>query len=96
MISNVRFPLDIVFRIYDNVLATGIEAIFGFSIVLLQKNEDALLALKFDEILGFFKTRLFERYLVSQHDLSPTTSIITPSPLLEGSQRRSFRRRNAV
>jgi len=58
-----RFPLDIVFRIYDNVLATGIEAIFGFSIVLLQKNEDALLALKFDEILGFFKTRLFERYL---------------------------------
>ncbi|KAJ7287507.1 rab-GTPase-TBC domain-containing protein [Mycena rebaudengoi] len=27
-----RFPLDIVFRIYDNCLASGIEAIFGFSI----------------------------------------------------------------
>ncbi|KAF9241597.1 rab-GTPase-TBC domain-containing protein [Melanogaster broomeanus] len=35
-----RFPLDIVFRIYDNCIASGIEAIFAFSIVLLQKNED--------------------------------------------------------
>jgi len=25
-----RFPLEVVFRIYGNVLATGIEAIFGF------------------------------------------------------------------
>ncbi|TDL26268.1 RabGAP/TBC [Rickenella mellea] len=60
-----RFPLEIVFRIYDNVLATGIEAIFGFSIALLQKNEEELLDLKFDEILAFLKTRLFTRYLVS-------------------------------
>ncbi|KAF8444618.1 rab-GTPase-TBC domain-containing protein [Boletus edulis BED1] len=57
-----RFPLDIVFRIYDNCLANGIEAIFAFSIVLLQKNEDVLLTLKFDEILTFLKTRVFERY----------------------------------
>lgn len=60
-----RFPLDIAFRIYDNCLASGIEAIFGFSIVLLQKNEDALLTLKFDEILAFMKTRVFEKYKVS-------------------------------
>jgi ecotropic viral integration site 5 protein len=57
--------LDIAFRIYDNCLASGIEAIFGFSIVLLQKNEDALLTLKFDEILAFMKTRVFEKYKVS-------------------------------
>ena len=60
-----RFPLDIVFRIYDNVVASGVEAIFGFSVVLLRKNEDALLQLKFDDILAFFKTRLFEQYIVS-------------------------------
>ena len=34
--------------------------------MLLQKNEDALLALKFDEILSFMKSRLFERYMVSE------------------------------
>jgi len=60
-----RFPLDIAFRIYDNCLASGIEAIFGFSIVLLQTNEDVLLTLKFDEILAFMKTRVFEKYKVS-------------------------------
>jgi len=59
-----RFPLDIAFRIYDNCLASGIEAIFSFSIVLLQKNEDILLTLKFDEILVFMKTRVFEKYKI--------------------------------
>jgi hypothetical protein len=61
-----RFPLDVVFRIYDNCLASGIEAIFGFSIMLLKKNEDLLLALKFDEILGFLNNRLFDRYKASE------------------------------
>ena len=59
------FPLEIVFRIYDNILASGIEAVFGFSVVLLQKSEEALLKLKFDEILTFLKNRLFEFYVVS-------------------------------
>ncbi len=58
------FPLEVVFRIYDNVLASGIEAIFAFSIMLLQKNEEALLSLKFDETLAFMKTRMFEQYIV--------------------------------
>ncbi|EIW83073.1 RabGAP TBC [Coniophora puteana RWD-64-598 SS2] len=59
-----RFPLDVVFRIYDNCLASGIDAIFAFGIVLLQKNEDALLALKFDDILAFLKNRVFDQYQV--------------------------------
>lgn len=59
------FPLDIVFRIYDNCLASGIEAIFGFSIALLHKNEDLLLDLKFDEILAFLNNKLFDRYKVN-------------------------------
>lgn len=61
-----RFPLEVVVRIYDNVLASGIEAIFGFSVALLQKNEDILLGLKFDEILAFLNTRLLDRYKVSR------------------------------
>ncbi|KAF5393280.1 hypothetical protein D9757_000605 [Collybiopsis confluens] len=58
------FPLEIVFRIYDNCLASGIEAIFGFSIALLHKNEDLLLNLKFDDILAFLNTKLFDRYKI--------------------------------
>ncbi|OBZ66581.1 GTPase-activating protein GYP5 [Grifola frondosa] len=57
-----RFPIDIVFRVYDNCLASGIEAMFAFSLALLIKNEDALLSLKFDELLAFLNTRMFEVY----------------------------------
>ncbi|KAF8873132.1 rab-GTPase-TBC domain-containing protein [Mucidula mucida] len=63
-----RFPLEVVVRIYDNVLASGIEAIFGFSVALLQKNEDILLGLKFDEILAFLNTRLLDRYKLESSD----------------------------
>ncbi|KAF8630673.1 hypothetical protein AX15_002819 [Amanita polypyramis BW_CC] len=59
-----RFPLETVFRIYDNCLANGIEAIFGFSVVLLKKNEEALLALKFDEILAFLNNKLLDVYKI--------------------------------
>ncbi|KAG8936977.1 GTPase-activating protein [Tulasnella sp. 418] len=41
-----RFPLDLVFRIFDSVFGHGIEAIFGFSMILLIKNEEKLLQLK--------------------------------------------------
>jgi hypothetical protein len=58
------FPLNIVFRIYDNCLASGIEAMFAFGIVLLQANEDALLAYKFDEILSFLTHKLLDKYKV--------------------------------
>ncbi|KAF8798700.1 RabGAP/TBC [Phlegmacium glaucopus] len=59
-----RFPLEIVFRIYDNCLANGIEAIFGYSVMLLKKNEDTLLSLKFDEILTFMNTKLLDCYII--------------------------------
>jgi len=57
-----RFPLEIVFRIFDNCLASGIEAIFGFSLALLQKNEERLLSLKFDNIIAFLNTRIVDTY----------------------------------
>ncbi len=60
-----RFPLDIVFRIFDNCLASGIEAIFGFALSLLQKNETRLLSLKFDELVAFLNTSIVDTYKVS-------------------------------
>jgi hypothetical protein len=59
-----RFPLDIVYRIYDNILASGVESIFGFSLILLVKNEEKLLSLKFDEILAFLNGPILDVYLV--------------------------------
>ncbi|KAI0656663.1 rab-GTPase-TBC domain-containing protein, partial [Cubamyces menziesii] len=57
-----RFPMEIVFRIYDNCLANGIEAMFAFSMALLIKNEETLLSMKFDQLLSFLNTRVFEVY----------------------------------
>lgn len=52
------------YRIFDHLLATGVEAIFPFAIVLLQSNEEKLLELKFDSILDYLKSALFDAYLV--------------------------------
>ncbi|KAI0930562.1 hypothetical protein AcW1_009218 [Taiwanofungus camphoratus] len=57
-----RFPMEVVFRIYDNCLASGIEAMFSFSLALLLKNETTLLSLKFDQLVSFLNTRVFEVY----------------------------------
>ncbi|THH05523.1 hypothetical protein EW146_g9881 [Bondarzewia mesenterica] len=64
----VRFPLEMVHRIFDNCLASGIESIFGFSLALLQKNEEKLLNLKFDEIVAFLNTQIVDTYLELSHD----------------------------
>ena len=59
-----RFPMDLVFRIYDNCLAIGIEAMFTFSIALLHKNEATLLSLKFDQLVAFLNQRIFDVYQI--------------------------------
>lgn len=66
-----RFPLDLVFRIFDSVFGHGIEAIFGFSIVLLIKNEEKLLKLKFDQILEYMKGELFDLYRIDSNEPVP-------------------------
>ncbi|KAG8747807.1 GTPase-activating protein [Ceratobasidium sp. 414] len=63
-------PLDLVFRIMDTVFANGIEAIFGFSLVLLHNNEEAILKLKFDQILEYLKSPLFDSYKVPESEMT--------------------------
>lgn len=65
--------MEIVFRIYDHCLANGIEAIFGFSIGLLKRNEETLLGLKFDEILDFLNNKLLDQYKVIPYELVSLT-----------------------
>ncbi|CAK9439735.1 uncharacterized protein LODBEIA_P38350 [Lodderomyces beijingensis] len=58
-----KFPLDIVLRIFDVVVTQGIEAILKFAVNLMVQNEQSLLALKFDKLLDFLKTKLFNIYV---------------------------------
>ncbi|KAI0035883.1 RabGAP/TBC [Vararia minispora EC-137] len=57
-----RFPLEVVYRIFDNCLASGIEAIFGFALALLQQNEEKLLAVKFDDLVAFLNAQIVDTY----------------------------------
>ena len=59
-----KFPLSLVFRIYDTIFTEGIEAIFRFSIALLKKNEKRIIELDFEPLLEFLKSGLFESYQV--------------------------------
>ncbi|ODV66068.1 RabGAP/TBC [Hyphopichia burtonii NRRL Y-1933] len=58
-----KFPLDIVLRIFDIIITQGIEAILKFSINLMIKNESNLINLKFDKLLEFLKSNLFNLYV---------------------------------
>ncbi|EIN11809.1 RabGAP/TBC [Punctularia strigosozonata HHB-11173 SS5] len=73
-----RFPLEIVYRIYDNILANGIEAIFAFSLVLLHSNEQKLLSMKFDEILAFLNSRVLENYLMEERPETAESGEVRP------------------
>ncbi|KAJ1559603.1 GTPase-activating protein, partial [Cladochytrium tenue] len=57
-----RFPLDIVFRIMDIVLAEGLEAIFRLSFALLRRNQEVIQTLEFEALLEFLKVGLFDVY----------------------------------
>ncbi|VEU20295.1 DEKNAAC101221 [Brettanomyces naardenensis] len=58
-----KFPLDMVLRIYDVVIAEGIESILGFALNLMARNSEKLLKLRFDQLLRFLKEEIFYYYL---------------------------------
>ncbi|KAL1405949.1 GTPase-activating protein [Vanrija albida] len=60
-----RFPLSLVYRVLDIVLAEGIEAVFRFALAILRKSEDGLLQLEFEHILQFLQGDIFETYRAS-------------------------------
>lgn len=59
-----RFPLEVVFRIYDIMLSEGVESIIRFAIALLKKNEKTILSLDFEALLSYLKNDLFSDYEV--------------------------------
>ncbi|KAK9341660.1 rab-GTPase-TBC domain-containing protein [Lipomyces starkeyi] len=61
-----KFPLPIVLRIFDIVVAEGLEAILRFGVALLRRNVDAIVNLEFDALVNFLKNGLFDVYIDSE------------------------------
>src|SRR6201992_654164 len=72
-----RFPLQLVQRIYDLILASSLApSILKFALVLMQKNRDALLEMRdMAQISQFLKEKLFDVYI----DKTPSSSSILES-----------------
>ncbi|KAF9570344.1 GTPase-activating protein [Mortierella alpina] len=58
-----KFPLELVFRVYDIILVEGIESMLRFAIALLKINHDKILGLDFEVLIEFLKNGLFEPYM---------------------------------
>ncbi|KAG9071077.1 GTPase-activating protein [Linnemannia hyalina] len=58
-----KFPLDLVFRIYDTLLVEGVESLLRFAIALLKANHDQILNHEFETLIEFLKNGLFEPYM---------------------------------
>ncbi len=51
---------------------------FAFSLMLLYKNEETLLAMQFDKLLDFLNTKVFEPYEVCLPKKNSTTALLKP------------------
>lgn len=61
-----KFPMNLVVRILDIVIAEGLEAILRFGVAVMKKNAEAVLELEFERCLDFLQTGLFDTYKVSK------------------------------
>ncbi|KAK4704438.1 ecotropic viral integration site 5 protein, partial [Phenoliferia sp. Uapishka_3] len=66
-----RFPLELVSSVFDLVFAEGVEAIFRFSVAILQRNEAKICELEFEYLLEYLKNGLFEAYAPDFDDPNP-------------------------
>ncbi|KAF8928958.1 GTPase-activating protein [Haplosporangium bisporale] len=58
-----KFPLELVFRVYDIIFVEGVESLLRFAIALLKTSHDKILSLDFDVLIEFLKNGLFEPYM---------------------------------
>lgn len=60
-----KFPLELVFRVYDIIFVEGIDSLLRFAIALLKANHDKILNHDFETLIEYLKNGLFEYYMVS-------------------------------
>ncbi|QSL66133.1 hypothetical protein MERGE_000508 [Pneumocystis wakefieldiae] len=61
-----KFPINMVTRIFDVVIAEGIDSILKFAIALIKKNKKEIISLKFDQLLNFLKEKIFLVYSIPE------------------------------
>ncbi|KAG0051231.1 GTPase-activating protein [Gryganskiella cystojenkinii] len=57
-----KFPLELVFRVYDILFVEGVDSLLRFAIALLKANHDQILNHDFETLIEFLKNGLFEPY----------------------------------
>ncbi|KAG0075132.1 GTPase-activating protein [Podila epicladia] len=58
-----KFPLELVFRVYDIIFVEGIDSLLRFAIALLKANHDKILNHDFETLIEYLKNGLFEYYM---------------------------------
>lgn len=66
-----KFPLSIVQRIVDVVMAEGIEAMLRFAVGLIKRNADRILEMEFETLLAFLKENIFDEYVIQSTTAPP-------------------------
>ncbi|KAI8901549.1 rab-GTPase-TBC domain-containing protein [Globomyces pollinis-pini] len=74
-----RFPLELVYRILDVILAEGAEAVLRFALALIKHNADIIVTLDFEKLLEYLKEGLFDKYLNNMNQLVQDANKITIS-----------------
>lgn len=84
-----RFPPSLVERIFDIVIAEGLDALLRFAVALMKEGTTKILELKgIDEILPYLKDRIFDRFLGNENELVRCASetVLVPQALAKYEQ----------
>ncbi|KAI9472252.1 MAG: rab-GTPase-TBC domain-containing protein [Benjaminiella poitrasii] len=57
-----KFPLDVVFRIYDTLFTEGFHCLFRIGLALLSKNQSTILSLDFENLVTYLKDGMLTIY----------------------------------
>ncbi|KAJ1974691.1 GTPase-activating protein [Dimargaris verticillata] len=72
-----RFPVQLVFRLFDFVFAEGIETLLKFSLVLLRAHQTQILSLHFEALMEFLTNRMLDRYIDNPTEFLREASKVT-------------------
>ncbi|KAJ1968871.1 GTPase-activating protein [Dimargaris xerosporica] len=72
-----RFPVQLVFRLFDFVFAEGIETLLKFSLVLLRTHQTQILSLHFEALMEFLTNRMLDRYIDNPTEFLREASKVT-------------------
>ncbi|KAI9272577.1 rab-GTPase-TBC domain-containing protein [Sporodiniella umbellata] len=64
-----KFPLEVVYRVYDLLFVEGVNCLFAIGLALLAKNQATLLSLDFDHLVSYLKEDMLTVYQGNALDL---------------------------